>query len=113
MAETGVMAAHAPLTVLSEEERMFQGMAADFAAHEILPHVAEMDREGVFNHALLERFFEQGFMGIEAPEAYGGSGGTFFLAILAIGGGIAVSKFLFLLLLLALVVALLGARSTG
>jgi hypothetical protein len=34
-------------------------------------------------------------------------------AILAISGGIAVSKFLFLLLLLALVVALLGARSTG
>ncbi|HVB29849.1 MAG TPA: acyl-CoA dehydrogenase family protein, partial [Terriglobia bacterium] len=30
------------------------------------------------------KFFEQGFMGIEAPEAYGGSGGTFFMAILAI-----------------------------
>ena len=84
MAESGVIAARASLTVLTEEERMFQGMAADFAAHEILPHVAEMDREGIFNHALLEKFFAQGFMGIEAPEAYGGSGGTFFLAILAI-----------------------------
>ncbi len=73
-----------PLTVLSEEERMFQAMAREFAAHEIAPHVAEMDREGVFDHELLDRFFGQGFMGIEVPEAYGGSGGSFFLAILAI-----------------------------
>jgi butyryl-CoA dehydrogenase/short/branched chain acyl-CoA dehydrogenase len=84
MAESEAIVAPAPLTVLSQEEQMFQNMAAEFAAHEILPHVAEMDREGVFNHALLGKFFEQGFMGIEAPEAYGGSGGTFFLAILAI-----------------------------
>jgi butyryl-CoA dehydrogenase/short/branched chain acyl-CoA dehydrogenase len=73
-----------PLTALTEEEGMFQGMAHEFAAHEIAPHVAEMDHEGAFNHALLEQFFAQGFMGIAAPEAYGGSGGTFFLAILAI-----------------------------
>jgi butyryl-CoA dehydrogenase/short/branched chain acyl-CoA dehydrogenase len=73
-----------PLTALTEEESMFQAMAREFAAKEIGPHVAEMDREGVFNHALLENFFAQGFMGIEVPEAYGGSGGSFFLAILAI-----------------------------
>jgi hypothetical protein len=35
------------------------------------------------------------------------------LPILAIGGGIAVSKFLFLLLLAAVIVALLGRRSTA
>ena len=84
MSETGTMTAPAPLTVLMEEERMFQRMAAEFATQEILPHAAEMDREGAFDHALLGKFFEQGFMGIEAPEVYGGSGGTFFLAILAI-----------------------------
>ena len=43
-----------------------------------------MDREGVFRRELIDKFFEQGFMGIEVPEAYGGSGGTFFMAILAI-----------------------------
>jgi butyryl-CoA dehydrogenase/short/branched chain acyl-CoA dehydrogenase len=84
MAEAIASLSKAPLTVLTEEEEMFQAMAKEFAAKEILPHVAEMDREGVFNHALLEAFFKQGFMGIEVPEAYGGSGGTFFLAILAI-----------------------------
>ncbi len=84
MAESVDSLAHGPLTALSEEERMFQAMAREFAAHEILPHVEEMDREGVFNPTLLQKFFAQGFMGIEAPEAYGGSGGSFFLAILAI-----------------------------
>jgi hypothetical protein len=34
------------------------------------------------------------------------------LVLLAIGGGIALSKFLFLLLVVALVIALLGRRST-
>jgi uncharacterized membrane protein YjdF len=35
------------------------------------------------------------------------------LAILAIAGGLALSKFLFILLILAVIVALLGARSTA
>jgi short/branched chain acyl-CoA dehydrogenase len=84
MAESGAVTIYGPLTILTEEERLFQAVAREFARKEILPHVVEMDREGVFNPALLEKFFAQGFMGIEAPETYGGSGGTFFLAILAI-----------------------------
>jgi butyryl-CoA dehydrogenase/short/branched chain acyl-CoA dehydrogenase len=84
MAEFGEVNTYGPLTMLTEEERMFQAVAREFARKEILPYVAEMDREGVFNPALLEKFFAQGLMGIEALEAYGGSGGTFFLAILAI-----------------------------
>ena len=35
------------------------------------------------------------------------------LAIVAIAGGIAISKFLFILLVIAVIVALLGARSTA
>ena len=83
-----ITAAHlsstAPLTVLSEEERMFQAAAREFAENEIRPHVEPMDREGVFSHDLIDKFFEQGFMGLAVPEAYGGSGGTFFMATLAI-----------------------------
>jgi len=78
------MASVQPLTVLSEEEQMFQAAAREFAEKEVGPHVAAMDREGVFRQELIEKFFEQGFMGIDVPEAYGGSGGTFFMAALAI-----------------------------
>jgi alkylation response protein AidB-like acyl-CoA dehydrogenase len=78
-------AAHAaPLTVVNEEERLFQAMAREFAEKEILPHVERMDREGAFNPELIRKFFAQGFMSIEIPETYGGSGGTFFMAILAV-----------------------------
>jgi butyryl-CoA dehydrogenase/short/branched chain acyl-CoA dehydrogenase len=73
-----------PLTVLNEEERMFQAAAREFAENEIRPHVEPMDREGIFNHELIGEFFEQGFMGLAVPEAYGGGGGTFFIAALAI-----------------------------
>jgi len=78
------MPPHPPLTVLSEEEQMLQAAAREFAEKEVGPYVAAMDREGAFRPELIEKFFEQGFMGIGVPEAYGGSGGTFFMAALAI-----------------------------
>lgn len=83
-AMTAVMPENLPLTALSEEERLFQAAAREFALKEVGPHVEEMDREGVFKHELIDKFFEQGFMSIEIPEAYGGSGGSFFMAVLAI-----------------------------
>jgi short/branched chain acyl-CoA dehydrogenase len=82
MAETG--SGNAPLTLLSEEERMFQSASREFAEKEIGPRVEHMDREGVFDQELIEKFFAQGFMAMEIPEAYGGSGGTFFMCMLAI-----------------------------
>lgn len=86
MSETATdpMMAHHPLTVLSEEEQMFRAAAREFAEKEVGPHVEAMDREGVFNKDLIKQFFAQGFMGIEIPETYGGSGGTFFMSVLAI-----------------------------
>jgi short-chain 2-methylacyl-CoA dehydrogenase len=86
MSEAAAAAINAviPLTVLTEEERMFQAAAREFADKEIKPHVAEMDREGVFQRDLIDKFFAQGYMGIHISEAYGGSGGSFFMAVLAI-----------------------------
>ena len=81
---TAPLSATAPLTVLSEEEQLFQSAAREFAENEIKPHVEEMDREGVFRRELIDKFFAQGFMGMHIPEAYGGGGGSFFMAVLAI-----------------------------
>jgi short/branched chain acyl-CoA dehydrogenase len=81
---TGESAPARPLTVLSEEEQMFQAAAREFATKEIGPRVEEMDRAGLFDQELIRKFFAQGYMGIEVPEAYGGSGGTFFMAVLAV-----------------------------
>jgi butyryl-CoA dehydrogenase/short/branched chain acyl-CoA dehydrogenase len=73
-----------PLTALSEEERMFQATVRKFAREQIAPHVREMDEAGLFRKDLLRRFFELGLMSIEVPEEYGGQGGTFFQAVLAV-----------------------------
>ena len=76
--------AGAALTQLSEEESMFQGSVRRFAAERLAPHVRAMDEAGVFRKELLGEMFELGLMAIDVPEEYGGQGGTFFQAILAI-----------------------------
>jgi alkylation response protein AidB-like acyl-CoA dehydrogenase len=43
-----------------------------------------MDESGRFRKDLLQKLFEMGLMGIEIPEEYGGQGGTFFQAVLAV-----------------------------
>jgi len=55
-----------------------------FAEDKIRPLVKEMDEKAVFDHDLLGQFFQLGLMGIETPEQYGGAGGKFFEAILAV-----------------------------
>ena len=79
-----VRPAPAPLTVLGEEEKMFQSVVRRFARERIGPHVRAMDEAGVFRKDLLEEMFKLGLMSIEIPEEYGGQGGSFFQAVLAV-----------------------------
>ena len=74
----------APLTQLSPDERMFRDTVRQFAQGEIAPLVREMDESQQMNPGLLRQLFGLGLMGIEIPEEYGGSAGTFFEAILAV-----------------------------
>src|SRR6202045_30624 len=73
-----------PLTTLSEDETLFRDNIRQFADEKIRPLVKEMDEKGVFDGDLIRQFFELGLMGIEIPEQYGGGGGKFFEAILAV-----------------------------
>src|SRR3954470_15386357 len=77
-------AAPAPLIALTEDEILFRDNVRQFAEEKIRPLVKEMDEKGVFDKGLIDQFFQLGLMGIEIPEQYGGSGGTFFEAILAV-----------------------------
>jgi len=73
-----------PLTSFTEDEILFRDNVKQFAEEKIRPLVKEMDEKGVFDHSLIEQFFQLGLMGIEIPEQYGGGAGTFFEAILAV-----------------------------
>lgn len=72
------------LTSLSDEESLFRQSVREFADQEIRPLASEMDEKGKFAPALIQQFFELGLMGIGVPEEYGGQGGSFFNAILAV-----------------------------
>jgi alkylation response protein AidB-like acyl-CoA dehydrogenase len=73
-----------PLTSLSEDESLFRENVRQFAEDKVRPLAREMDEKGVFDKTLIEQFFQLGLMGIEVPEQFGGAGGKFFEAILAV-----------------------------
>jgi len=73
-----------PLSMLSEDERLLRDSVREFAEAQVRPLVREMDEHAKIPKALIDQLFDLGVMGIEIPEAYGGSGGTFFHAVLAV-----------------------------
>jgi butyryl-CoA dehydrogenase/short/branched chain acyl-CoA dehydrogenase len=72
------------LTQLSEEETLFRETVRQFAASEVAPLVRRMDEEQKLDAGVLRRLFELGLMGIEIPEEFGGSAGSFFDSVLAV-----------------------------
>jgi alkylation response protein AidB-like acyl-CoA dehydrogenase len=73
-----------PLTMLSEDERLFRDSVYEFAHREIRPLVREMDEQAKIPQALIHKLFDLGVMGIEIPDSYGGGGATFFHSVLAV-----------------------------
>ena len=73
-----------PLTVLSEEEQMFQQSVRDFAVEKIRPLVTRMDHDAQMSKELISAFFDLGIMGIEVPDQWGGAGASFFTAVLVV-----------------------------
>ena len=78
------MIARAPVSQLSEEELLLQETVRRFARKVIAPLTKEMDEQQKMSPALIKQLFDQGLMGIEVPEEYGGGGASFFNSILAI-----------------------------
>jgi alkylation response protein AidB-like acyl-CoA dehydrogenase len=72
------------LTMLSDEERLFQETVREFATTELAPKVMEMDRAQVMDPSVVSRLFELGLMGVEIPEQYGGAGSDFFTSVLVV-----------------------------
>jgi len=58
---------------LTDEHKMIQKAARDFAQKEIKPIAAEFDESGDFPSKTIKKMGEMGFMGIEVPEEYGGA----------------------------------------
>ena len=73
-----------PSLTLSEEHRMIQQAARDFAQNEIQPVAAEFDESGQFPLETVKKMGQMGFMGIEVSEQYGGAGMDTMAYVLAL-----------------------------
>lgn len=69
---------------LTDEQRAVGALAAEIAAREIAPHVAQWDREHAFPRHLYRKLTDAGLMGMLVPEAYGGAGADYVSYALAI-----------------------------
>jgi acyl-CoA dehydrogenase len=59
---------------LNEEQRLIHQTARDFANHELAPRAQQHDQTAEFTAEQVRRLGELGFMGMQIPEEYGGSG---------------------------------------
>ncbi len=67
---------------LTEEQRMLQDMVRRLAKEQVEPGAARRDEEGKFDWEMVELLRENGLLGIDFDEAYGGAGaGVLALAI--------------------------------
>jgi len=74
----------APLTMLSEEEKMMRDTVARFAREKIQPLVSKMDQNSEMDESIISGMFEQGLMGIEIEADYGGTNSSFFATCLVV-----------------------------
>ncbi|KAL2208607.1 acyl-CoA dehydrogenase [Sarocladium strictum] len=73
-----------PISHLSDTEAAMAEAVSKFANDVILPVTREMDEAEKMDPAIVEQLFEQGLMGVEIPEEYGGAGMNFTAAIVGI-----------------------------
>src|SRR5664280_2888177 len=69
---------------LSEDQKMMQKIAKDFADKEVAPGAAERDEHETFSRPLYDAMVGLGLSGICFPEQYGGADGDVLSYILAV-----------------------------
>ena len=72
------------LTTLSTTEAAMQAAVRRYAQEKLAPRVHAMDEAQQIEQNVIRELFDQGLMAVEVPEHLGGSGGSFFEAILAV-----------------------------
>ncbi|CAF1220857.1 unnamed protein product [Adineta steineri] len=69
---------------LTEEEQMLKETVARYSKEHVEPYLREMEEKEQFKPEIIKAAFDQGWLGIEIPTEYGGSGFDLFSCILAI-----------------------------
>jgi alkylation response protein AidB-like acyl-CoA dehydrogenase len=69
---------------LSEQQKMLQRMARDFAIKSVKPLAADIDASGQFPFELVKEMGERGYQGLPYPAKYGGSGAGYLSYVLVL-----------------------------
>jgi alkylation response protein AidB-like acyl-CoA dehydrogenase len=77
-------ASHSPLCTLSDEEQMIKESVSRFAHDVVKPKVRQMDEAAKMDVGIVQQMFSNGFMSVEIPSEYGGSGSSFLASCLAV-----------------------------
>ena len=70
--------------VFTEDHEVFRSEFRRFAAAEIAPRVEKWNADGVTDRETWLRMGQAGFLGVNVPEAYGGSGGDFLFSAIVL-----------------------------
>ncbi len=62
---------------LTEEERLVQTAAHEYAQGRLMPRILEANRHETFDRAIISEMGELGFLGATIPETYGGAGASY------------------------------------
>jgi butyryl-CoA dehydrogenase len=69
---------------LSEEQLLIQEMVREFAAAEVAPIAAEIDRNHRFPEELIPKLAEVGLLGVPYPEEFGGAGADYMSFVIVV-----------------------------
>ncbi len=69
---------------LNQEQKMWREVVHDFVAREVKPKAREVDENGEFNWEATQKMGPLGLLGLNVPEAYGGTGLDAISAAIAI-----------------------------
>lgn len=61
-------------TLFDSDHELFRDSVRAFVAKELLPHAEEWEHAGIVDREVFRKAGDQGFLGIAAPEEYGGGG---------------------------------------
>jgi len=70
--------------IFSDEHELFRAQFRRFAEAEIAPQVEKWNRDGKTDRETWRRVGEEGFLGANAPEEYGGAGADFLFDVVLI-----------------------------
>ena len=66
----------------TEEHRMFRDSVRRYLEKEVIPHVEEWEELGITPRSAWKKLGEQGFLCMDVPQEYGGSGADFLYSVI-------------------------------